>query len=82
MTARIEQVSAEDANAWITGDDEEVIVIDPGGDPAGVLTYFDSWVAAGPSEWSSWASRGCRGGCTRARRRGFPPGWTARAGTG
>jgi glyoxylase-like metal-dependent hydrolase (beta-lactamase superfamily II) len=37
MTARIEQVSAEDANAWIIGDDEEVIVIDPGRDPAGVL---------------------------------------------
>ena len=37
MTARIEQVSAEDANAWIIGGDEEVIVIDPGRDPAGVL---------------------------------------------
>jgi len=37
MTARIEQVSSEDANAWIIGDDEEVIVIDPGRDPAGVL---------------------------------------------
>ena len=37
MTARIEQVSSEQANAWIIGDDEEVIVIDPGSDPAGVL---------------------------------------------
>jgi len=32
MTARIERVSSEDANAWIIGDDEEVIVIDPGPD--------------------------------------------------
>jgi glyoxylase-like metal-dependent hydrolase (beta-lactamase superfamily II) len=37
MSARIEQVSSEEANAWIIGDDEEVIVIDPGRDPAGVL---------------------------------------------
>ena len=37
MTARIEQVSSEKINAWIIGDDEEVIVIDPGRDPAGVL---------------------------------------------
>jgi glyoxylase-like metal-dependent hydrolase (beta-lactamase superfamily II) len=44
MTARIEQVSAPaaeggagEANVWIIGDDEEVIVIDPGHDPAGVL---------------------------------------------
>ena len=37
MTTRIEQVSSEDANAWIIGDDQEVIVIDPGRDPAGVL---------------------------------------------
>jgi glyoxylase-like metal-dependent hydrolase (beta-lactamase superfamily II) len=37
MTARIEQVSSEDANAWIVGDDEEVIVIDPGREPADVL---------------------------------------------
>jgi glyoxylase-like metal-dependent hydrolase (beta-lactamase superfamily II) len=37
MTARIEQVSSEGINAWIIGDDEEVIVIDPGRDPAGVL---------------------------------------------
>jgi glyoxylase-like metal-dependent hydrolase (beta-lactamase superfamily II) len=46
MTARIDRVSspaAEDGsgtaevNTWIIGDDEEVIVIDPGGDAAGVL---------------------------------------------
>jgi glyoxylase-like metal-dependent hydrolase (beta-lactamase superfamily II) len=37
MTTRIERVSSEDANAWIVGDDEEIIVIDPGCDPAGVL---------------------------------------------
>ena len=37
MTARIERVSLPDANTWIIGDDEEVIVIDPGRDPAGVL---------------------------------------------
>ena len=37
MTARIEQVSSDGTNAWIIGDDEEVIVIDPGRDPAGVL---------------------------------------------
>ena len=37
MTARIEQVSSDDVNAWIIGDDEEVIVIDPGRDAAGVL---------------------------------------------
>jgi glyoxylase-like metal-dependent hydrolase (beta-lactamase superfamily II) len=37
MTARIEQVSPEDAHTWLIGDDEEVIVIDPGDDPAGVL---------------------------------------------
>ena len=37
MTARIERVSSEGTNAWIIGDDEEVIVIDPGRDPAGVL---------------------------------------------
>jgi glyoxylase-like metal-dependent hydrolase (beta-lactamase superfamily II) len=37
MTARIEQVSSGQANAWIIGDDEEVIVIDPGRDPAGIL---------------------------------------------
>jgi glyoxylase-like metal-dependent hydrolase (beta-lactamase superfamily II) len=38
MTARIEQVSsAAQANTWIVGDDEEVIVIDPGQDLAAVL---------------------------------------------
>jgi glyoxylase-like metal-dependent hydrolase (beta-lactamase superfamily II) len=37
MTARIEQVSSDHNNAWIIGDDEEVIVIDPGRDPAAVL---------------------------------------------
>jgi len=37
MTARIEQVPSEGTNAWIIGDDQEVIVIDPGRDPAGVL---------------------------------------------
>jgi glyoxylase-like metal-dependent hydrolase (beta-lactamase superfamily II) len=37
MTARIEQVPSGETNAWIIGDDEEVIVIDPGHDAAGVL---------------------------------------------
>jgi glyoxylase-like metal-dependent hydrolase (beta-lactamase superfamily II) len=47
MSARIDQVSspavadgepgAEQINVWIIGDDEEVIVIDPGADPAAVL---------------------------------------------
>jgi glyoxylase-like metal-dependent hydrolase (beta-lactamase superfamily II) len=37
MTARIEQVSSDQINSWIIGDDEEVIVIDPGRDPAAVL---------------------------------------------
>jgi glyoxylase-like metal-dependent hydrolase (beta-lactamase superfamily II) len=37
MSTRIEQVPSGDANAWIIGDDEEVIVIDPGRDPAEVL---------------------------------------------
>ncbi len=36
MTARIEQVPSTQTNAWIIGDDEEVIVIDPGCDPAAV----------------------------------------------
>ena len=35
MEARIERV--DEAPAWIIGDDEEVIVIDPGEDAAGVL---------------------------------------------
>ena len=47
---------------------------------------FDGWVTAGPAIadllWSSSASRACRGGSTRARRRGSRPGWTARAATG
>ena len=47
MSARIDQVSspaaavggpgAEEINVWIVGDDEEVIVIDPGSDAAAVL---------------------------------------------
>ena len=39
MTTTIEKVSAPaaEANVWIIGDDEEVIVIDPGRDPHGVL---------------------------------------------
>jgi glyoxylase-like metal-dependent hydrolase (beta-lactamase superfamily II) len=41
MTARIERVtssaSADEVNTWIIGDDDEVIVIDPGRDPAVVL---------------------------------------------
>ncbi|HYB15896.1 MAG TPA: MBL fold metallo-hydrolase [Streptosporangiaceae bacterium] len=39
MSTRIEKVSAPgaEADAWIIGDDEEVIVIDPGRDPAVVL---------------------------------------------
>jgi glyoxylase-like metal-dependent hydrolase (beta-lactamase superfamily II) len=40
MTARIELVSsrmADESNTWIIGDREEVIVIDPGRDAAGVL---------------------------------------------
>jgi glyoxylase-like metal-dependent hydrolase (beta-lactamase superfamily II) len=47
---------------------------------------FDGWVTAGPAIadllWSSSASRACRGGSTRARRRACRPGWTARAATG
>ena len=47
---------------------------------------FDGWVTAGPTIterlWSSWASRACRDGSTRARRPGCRPGWTARAATG
>jgi glyoxylase-like metal-dependent hydrolase (beta-lactamase superfamily II) len=37
MATRIEQVSSDEINAWIIGDDEEVIVIDPGPDAASVL---------------------------------------------
>jgi hydroxyacylglutathione hydrolase len=36
MEARIERVTSE-VNAWIVGDDEEVLVIDPGPDAAAVL---------------------------------------------
>jgi glyoxylase-like metal-dependent hydrolase (beta-lactamase superfamily II) len=36
MDTRIEQVTSA-VNAWIVGDDDEVIVIDPGTDPAAVL---------------------------------------------
>lgn len=35
MEARIERVTED--SGWVIGDDEEVIVIDPGKDPAGVL---------------------------------------------
>jgi glyoxylase-like metal-dependent hydrolase (beta-lactamase superfamily II) len=39
MTTRIDHFSSKpgDVNTWIVGDDEEVIVIDPGSDAAGVL---------------------------------------------
>src|SRR5579859_5189976 len=39
MTTRIDQFSPPggEVNTWIVGDDDEVIVIDPGTDPAGVL---------------------------------------------
>jgi glyoxylase-like metal-dependent hydrolase (beta-lactamase superfamily II) len=38
MTARIDQLTSPgEVNVWIIGDDEEVIVIDPGRDAAGVL---------------------------------------------
>jgi glyoxylase-like metal-dependent hydrolase (beta-lactamase superfamily II) len=33
-----DDVIAEDANAWVIGDDEEVIVIDPGEDASAVMT--------------------------------------------
>jgi len=47
MTARIEQVSSEKLNAWIIGDDEEVIVIDPGESAGAVLEVVgDREVAA------------------------------------
>jgi glyoxylase-like metal-dependent hydrolase (beta-lactamase superfamily II) len=36
MAARIDQVTSS-ANSWLVGDDEEVIVIDPGDDAAAVL---------------------------------------------
>jgi glyoxylase-like metal-dependent hydrolase (beta-lactamase superfamily II) len=37
MEARIEHADATEGNAWIIGDDEEVIVIDPGEEATGVL---------------------------------------------
>lgn len=37
MAARIESVTGKGANTWIVGDDEEVIVIDPGTDAGEVL---------------------------------------------
>jgi len=37
VSAAIEQVPSGTVNAWIVGDSEEVIVIDPGGDAAAVL---------------------------------------------
>ena len=40
MEARVERVEAggkEDRNAWVIGDDDEVVVIDPGGDAGAVL---------------------------------------------
>jgi glyoxylase-like metal-dependent hydrolase (beta-lactamase superfamily II) len=37
VDANIERVSSPDVNAWLVGDDEEVIVIDPGSDAAAVL---------------------------------------------
>ena len=57
MSARIDQVSSPAAaggpgiNVWLIGDDEEVIVIDPGHGPETTIgaaeKQFDSWVAAG-----------------------------------
>ena len=37
MSAAIEQVASGSVNAWIIGDEEEVIVIDPGSDADAVL---------------------------------------------
>ena len=37
MTARVQQLTSEEINTWIIGDDDEAIVIDPGDDPAQVL---------------------------------------------
>jgi glyoxylase-like metal-dependent hydrolase (beta-lactamase superfamily II) len=37
VDAKIERVPSPDVNAWLIGDDEEVIVIDPGSDVAAVL---------------------------------------------
>jgi glyoxylase-like metal-dependent hydrolase (beta-lactamase superfamily II) len=38
VDAKIKQVLSPDVNAWLVGDDEEVIVIDPGSDATAVLT--------------------------------------------
>ena len=68
MTTRIDHFSSPAAagsgsgtgevNVWIVGDNEDVIVIDPGTDTAGVLDAaaekkFDAWVFAGPVVTSS-----------------------------
>jgi len=37
VDAKIERVQSPDVNAWLVGDDEEVIVIDPGSDDVAVL---------------------------------------------
>ena len=37
MSATIERIASGQANGWIVGDDEEVIVIDPGSDAAAAL---------------------------------------------
>ena len=37
MPARVEQVASAEISTWLIGDDDEVIVIDPGHDPARVL---------------------------------------------
>jgi len=37
MAARIDQVVTAGVNTWIIGDDEEVIVVDPGTDAEAVL---------------------------------------------
>jgi glyoxylase-like metal-dependent hydrolase (beta-lactamase superfamily II) len=37
VDAKIERVPSPDVNAWLIGDDEEVIVIDPGSDDVAVL---------------------------------------------
>jgi glyoxylase-like metal-dependent hydrolase (beta-lactamase superfamily II) len=37
MSARVELVASAEINTWLIGDDDEVIVIDPGQDPAPVL---------------------------------------------
>jgi glyoxylase-like metal-dependent hydrolase (beta-lactamase superfamily II) len=38
VDAQVEHVPSRDVNAWLVGDDEEVIVIDPGADSHAVLT--------------------------------------------